>query len=65
MTPDSLILACTTCARSFQEAGGNAAGWAILFMLAVIVPTLGATGVCMVRIMRRERAMLDPKYRDQ
>lgn len=65
MSPESLILACTTCAKSFQEAGGDAAGWAILFMLAVIVPTLGATGICMVRIMRREGQTLDPKYRDQ
>lgn len=66
MIAPSLNLACTTCAKSFQEGGGDAAGWAILFMLAMIVPVLGATGVCMVRIMRRERAHgLDPQYADQ
>ena len=64
MTLDSLQLACTTCAKSFQEGGGDAAGWAILFMLGIIVPTLGATGLCMVRIMRRERDALDPQYMD-
>lgn len=64
MNTEALHLACTTCANSFQEGGGDAAGWAILFLLAVIVPTLGATGVCMVRIIRREREALDPKYSD-
>lgn len=65
MIAPSLQLACTTCANSFQEGGGDAAGWAILFMLAMIVPVLGATGVCMVRIMRRERQGIDPQYADQ
>lgn len=64
MTIETLSLACTTCAKSFQEGGGDAAGWSILFMLAVIVPVLGATGICMVRIARRERDSLDPKYFD-
>ena len=64
MSIESLHLACLTCAKSFQEGGGDAAGWAILFLLAMIVPTLGVTGVCMVRIMRRESQALDPKYMD-
>jgi hypothetical protein len=34
-------------------------------MPAIIVPVLGVTGVCMVRIVRREHEMLDPKYLDQ
>ena len=29
---------------------------------ATIVPVLGATGIYMVRIVRRERESLDPKY---
>ena len=62
MILDSLNLACSTCAKSFQEGGGDAAGWSIVFLLATIVPVLVATGICMVRIVRRERESLDPKY---
>ena len=62
MILDSLNLACSTCAKSFQEGGGDAAGWSIVFLLATIVPVRGATGICMVRIGRRERESLDPKY---
>ena len=65
MNFDTICLACSTCARSFQEGGGDAAGWSVIFMLAVIVPVLGATGICMVRIARREREELDPKYLDE
>lgn len=65
MTLDLLPLACATCANSFQEGGGDAAGWAILFMLGLVVPTVGATGIFLVRIIRRERATLDPKYFDR
>jgi len=60
----SLNIACTTCAKSFQEAGGDAAGWSIFFLLATVIPVLGATGICMVRMVRREREALDPKYAD-
>ncbi len=62
MLLDTFNLACSTCAKSFQEGGGDAAGWSIVFLLATIVPVLGATGICMVRIVRRERESLDPKY---
>ena len=62
MLLDTFNLACSTCAKSFQEGGGDAAGWPIVFLLATIVPVLGATGICMVRIVRRERESLDPKY---
>ncbi|HBM78679.1 MAG TPA: hypothetical protein DD438_11255 [Verrucomicrobiales bacterium] len=64
MFTESIHLACTTCANSFQEGGGDAAGWSIFFLLATVIPVLGATGVCMVRIVRREREALDPKYAD-
>jgi len=60
----SLPLACTTCAKSFQEAGGNAAGWAIMFLLVVIVLVLGGVGYCMTRIAKREHAALDPQFHD-
>ena len=61
---ESLNIACTTCAKSFQEAGGDAAGWSIFLLLATVIPVLGATGICMVRMVRREREALDPKYAD-
>jgi len=64
MNTDTLQFACTTCAKSFQEGGGDAAGWSIMFMLITIVPVLGGVGICMVRIARRERESLDPKYMD-
>ena len=59
-----LELACSTCANSYQEAGGNAAGWAIMFLLAVIVAVLAVVGYCMIRLARREHAALDPQFRD-
>lgn len=62
---DHLQLACATCANSFQEAGGNAAGWAILFLLAVIVLVLGGIAWSMARIVKREHKALDPQYRDE
>ena len=39
MNTASLVLACPTCANSFAEGGGNAAGLAILFLLCVM-PTV-------------------------
>ena len=60
----SFYNACTTCANSFQEGGGDAAGWSIFFLLATVVPVLSFIGVCMVRIVKREREGLDPRYSD-
>lgn len=65
MNADFLPLACSTCANSFQEAGGNAAGWAIMFMLVVVVSVLGGVAFFMTRIARRESAALAPRFRDQ
>lgn len=65
MNLETLQLACTNCARTFQEGGGDAAGWAIMFMLGMIIPVLGGVGICMVRIARREQQNFDPKYMDQ
>jgi hypothetical protein len=62
---DCFQIACSTCANSFQEGGGDAAGLAILFMLGVIVPVAGAIGFFMVRIARREVDGLDPRFRDE
>ena len=51
------ILACPTCAKAFQETQGDAAGYAILFMVCIIMPIATAVIVCFVRIaMRQKRA---------
>lgn len=60
----SLLLACPTCAEAFKAAGGNAAGWAILLMLLIIVPMLSGIGFLFVRLIRRESAGLDPELMD-
>lgn len=57
-------IACTTCAEAFEHAGDNAAGYAIMFMLAVIVPVLGVLGFCISRIARRQKTHLDPQFID-
>lgn len=65
MNIESLILACPTCANNFSEAGGNAAGWAIMFMVVVVVAMLSTIGFFMVRIAKRESEGLDPQYQDR
>ena len=62
---NTLILACSTCANSFRVAGGEAAGWSILFLLGVTLPLLGGVGYCMFRIIRRGEQSLDPELRDE
>ncbi len=65
MPPDIHQLACATCANSFQEAGGDAAGWAIMFLLAVVVAVLGGVAWSMARIVKRGHEALDPRYHDE
>lgn len=60
----STILACATCASNFQDDGPNAAGWSILFMLAVILPLLLGVSFFMARIIFRGEKSLDPELRD-
>jgi hypothetical protein len=57
------LLSCTTCANNFVSED-NAAGYAILFMLAVLLPILGGIGFLMVRIIRRGESSLDPELSD-
>lgn len=57
------LLSCTTCANNFVS-DDNAAGYAILFMLGVLIPILGGIGFLMVRIIRRGESNLDPDLRD-
>ena len=58
------LLACPTCVNSFREAGGDAIGWSIMALLAVIAAVLLGIGLCMFRLARRERDFLDPELRD-
>lgn len=57
-------IGCTTCAKAFHAAGGNAAGLAILFLLVVIVAVLVTVAIIMVRMARREESSLDAEFRD-
>jgi hypothetical protein len=60
----SMNIACLTCAKAFQHAGADAAGFAILFLLAVIVPVITTVGILIFRIARREKEHFDPQYSD-
>ena len=57
------ILACPTCASSF-EASGDSIGYSIFFLLIVILAVLSGVGFFMVRIIKRESNNLDPELRD-
>lgn len=63
----SLPLACAVCARAFEhgDGSGDAAGWAIFFMLCVTVPMICGIAYFIIRQVRRESTNLDPKYQDQ
>jgi hypothetical protein len=58
-----LLLACATCARSFED-HTNAIGWSIFLLLAMILPVLGGVVFFMVRLVRRGETTLDPELRD-
>ncbi len=59
-----LILACSSCRTTMIEAGGDAAGWSIFFLLGVILAMLGGISFFMFRIARREKANFDPSLSD-
>ena len=58
------LFACSTCRVTMIEGGGDAAGWSIFFLLAVILSMLGGIGFFMFRIARRERMHFDPALSD-
>lgn len=58
------LIACSTCANNFVDGDTNAAGWAILFMLGVILPILASIVFFMVRLIRRSDSQLDPELQD-
>lgn len=59
-----LNLACQACKGAFEYGGKDAAGWAILFMLMIIIPMLAAVGFFIIRIARRQKAHADSQYDD-
>ncbi|MEO1857343.1 MAG: hypothetical protein ABGY95_08295 [Rubritalea sp.] len=60
----SLTIACLTCAKAFEHAGKDAAGFAILFMLAIVIPVITTVGILIFRIARREKTHFDPQFSD-
>ena len=64
MNPIFQLVACSTCRATMIDGGGDAAGWSIFFLLAVILAMLGGVGVFMVCLARREKANLDPSLSD-
>ncbi len=63
-THGSLDLACQACRGAFEEGGKDAAGWAIMFMLMIIIPMLAAVGFFIIRIAKRQKAHADSRYDD-
>lgn len=59
-----LPLACQACRGNFVDQGGQAASWAIFFMLMIIIPMLIAVGFFIIRIARRQKAHADTTYDD-
>jgi len=57
-------LACSTCANNFASEHGDAAGWAIMFMVIIVVPMLAMIGFFIYRIAQRHKKHFDPKYQD-
>lgn len=63
---DSLSqLACTTCRVSMVEGGGQAASWSIFALLMVILPVLTGVAFFLIRLARRERENLDPRFMEE
>jgi len=60
----SSVLACATCANAFKHGGQDAAGWSIAIMLMVIVPLVSGVLWTLIRIAKREKVALDPRYCD-
>ena len=59
-----LNLACQACRGAFEDGGKDAAGWAIFFMLMIIIPMLAAVGFFIFRIAQRQKAHADSSYDD-
>ena len=58
------VLSCSICGYHSVENTSNAAGYSIFFLLIVILAILGTVIFFMARLMKRERANLDPELND-
>lgn len=58
------VLSCLTCAKSFEHAGDDAAGWAIFLMLCVLVVVLSILVFTFIRLGAKSKAALDPEFKD-
>jgi len=61
---NNITLACQACRGAFEHGGKDAAGWAIMFMLCIIIPMLGMVGFFIYRIAKRQKAHADSQYND-
>ena len=57
-------LACQACRGAFEHGGKDAAGWAIIVMLMIIIPVLAAIGFFVYRIAQRQKSFADSTYDD-
>ncbi len=60
----NLHLACQACRGAFTHGGKDAAGWAIIVMLCIIIPVLAMIGFFIIRIAKRQKALADHQYDD-
>ncbi len=60
----NLFLACSTCRVTMIEGGGDAAGWSIFFLLAVVLSMLSGISFLMFRLIQRDKVALDPSLCD-
>lgn len=61
---NNFTLACQACRGAFEHGGKDAAGWAIMFMLCIIIPMLGMVGFFIYRIAQRQKAHAESQYDD-
>lgn len=59
-----MILGCQACIEAFKSAGGEAAGWAIFFMLIIVALMMLTIGVSMARIGLKQKVAMPNKYKD-
>ena len=61
---ENITLACQACRGAFMHGGKDAAGWAIMFMLCIIIPMLLTVGFFIYRIAKRQKTHADTQYND-
>ena len=61
---NSQTLACQACRGAFMDEGKDAAGWAILFMLCIIIPMISAVGFFIFRIAKRQKKYASTEFDD-